>query len=93
MNENSAPRRGRPRGSSPSNAGRAHDEHGRPKYSERLRMIVLDVIAARMPVAFMVLPDATLERIKNDLDHELEKALASREAHVAELSQRGKARK
>jgi hypothetical protein len=78
MNENSAPRRGRPRGSSPSNAGRAHDEHGRMRYSERLRMIVLDVIAARRPVAFMVLPDRTLERIEADLDREIEKALMAK---------------
>jgi hypothetical protein len=75
MNENSAPHRGRPCGSSPSNASRARDEHGRPRHSERLRMIVLDVIAARIPVAFMVLPDRTLERIETDLNREIEKAI------------------
>ena len=71
--------RGRPAGSRTKGGdmreGRARECHVVPALAERLRMVALDAIAARMPIAFRLLDDRVLDRIEKDLEREIMKAL------------------
>jgi len=71
--------RGRPVGSRTTGGdareGRSPINGPMPEMVERLRMIALDTIAARMPVAFRFLDDRVLDRIEQDLEREIGKAL------------------
>lgn len=72
--------RGRPKGSSsprrsPVNKGRPPATFDLPSLSERLRMGVIEAIAARMPIAFRLLEEDAIERIENDLEEVIDRIL------------------